>query len=150
MAPWNSLVLHPQVFFLCSLSSPQCDSLAAFTIVVKKPSGLLCREVACRPVALGCDIHQTLTSGISLKPLHQKTCTFPGLSCSRCWRCCTCCYCLSQKMEVMAKADGSHGHPEGDVAAASCEIPSSLDEKLLLGVWLPCFQTGFFFLAVPL
>lgn len=50
----------------------------------------------------------------------------------------------------MAKADGSHGHSQGDVAAASCEIPSSLDEKLQLDIWLPCFQTGFFFLAVPL
>lgn len=29
----------------------------------------------------------------------------------------------NQRMEVMAKADGSRGHPQGDVAAASCEIP---------------------------
>lgn len=33
----------------------------------------------------------------------------------------------------------------GDVAAASCEIPSRLAEKLMLDIWPSCFQTGFGF-----
>lgn len=149
LAPCSSLFLHPNYF-----SCVHCQALSVIfwlhlpSTMVKKPYGLLCgEEAACHPVALGCDIHQVLTSVLSLKPLLilPENMSILWAVLFVCWCCCTCCCCPRQKVEVMAEAGGSRGRPQGDVAAASWESPSSLDEKLWLHGWLPWFQTGSFF-----
>lgn len=100
---------------------------------------LLCCKVVCHPVALSCDIHHMLPY-YYLNPYGRKHAHSLG--------------CFAQilmllHLLLLSKPEDGDGKSRwkpqlsGTVAIASCEIPSSQTEKLMLDVWPSHFQTGF-------